>query len=84
MTKTEIDDAQATIRELCGIIRDHERETTLLRKVNADLLGALETFADLQEDEDETYSEIRRLALSAINHAANDMRFGITEKKEGE
>ena len=39
MTKTEIADAQATIRELCGIIRDHEKENALLRKVNADLLA---------------------------------------------
>jgi len=82
MTKTEIADAQATIRELCGIIRDHEKENTLLRKVNNELLSQMERIA--YEAGTEKCPRLRNLALSAINHAANDMRFGMQEKKEGE
>jgi hypothetical protein len=67
-------------------LHDLRKELTILRKVNADLLEAMESIAGWDVDDLERFERppcgIRDLALTAINHAANDMRFGITEKKE--
>ena len=59
------------------------RELALLRKVNADLLEALEKIGNIESASDDL-TPIKGIVLTAINHAANDMRFGIEEKKEGE
>ena len=61
------------------VVGRYESENTLLRKINVDLLTALETVVEWAGDVNQT--DIENLALTAINHAANDMRFGITEKK---
>ncbi|MFA5307412.1 MAG: hypothetical protein WC365_08245 [Candidatus Babeliales bacterium] len=55
------------------------RELALLRKVNTDLLEALEKISNTIAIDGPT--PIYRICITAINHAANDMRFGITEKK---
>ncbi len=66
------------------IIHDLRKENAILRKVNADLLEAMEKILTLQCNEDKLFDPIVNTCQSAINAAANDMRFGITEKKEGE
>jgi len=64
------------------------KDNTLLHKVNADLLEALETIANTIAKNKESMAvgdptPIYRICITAINSAANDMRFGIIEKKEG-
>ncbi|MFA5307547.1 MAG: hypothetical protein WC365_08920 [Candidatus Babeliales bacterium] len=56
------------------------KELAILRKVNADLLEAMETIFCTTT----CITRSKEIAQSAINGAANDMRFGISEKKEGE
>jgi hypothetical protein len=56
------------------------KELAILRKVNNDLLEAMETINSWAGDVDN--KDIANFSQSAINTAANDMRFGITEKKE--
>jgi len=58
------------------------KDNTLLHKVNADLLEALEKIGNIESASDDL-TPIKGIVLTAINHAANDMRFGIIEKKEG-
>jgi hypothetical protein len=64
------------------VVGRYESENTLFRKVNADLLEALETIGQWADDESmaqEATRNISDLAKLVINHAANDMWFGITE-----
>jgi hypothetical protein len=46
------------------------------------LLEALEKIGNIESASDDL-TPIKGIVLTAINSAANDMRFGIIEKKEG-
>lgn len=56
----------------------------LLVKINSNLLETLEIIVNWDKEDMEAVEGIQDLALETINNAANDLRFGIAEKKEGE
>ena len=73
-------------------LHDLRKENAILRKVNNDLLNKMETISIFANEGTKhnglgalgALARILTESMQAINGAANDMRFGISEKKEGE